>query len=489
MMAKEKGGKAVQEGITVKKADNFSEWYTQVISKTEFVDYTSVSGGLAFRPDGYFAWEIIQRNTDAMFKDVGIQNVYFPTLIPEKLLNKEKEHVKGFSPEVAWVTHTGDSKLDERLAVRPTSETIMYDSYSKWIRSWRDLPVRYNQWNSVIRWEFKHPTPLLRSREFLWNEGHTAFATKEEADAERDVILKIYEIVCRDYLALPWIVGKKSATETFPGAEATYTLEHLLPDGLVIQGPDFHSDGQNFAKAFDITFIDKDEERKHVYQNTFAISTRNLGVMIAVHGDDKGLVIPPRLARIQIMIVPIYNNDNRNAVMMAAETLAMKLKMKFRVHVDDRDIYSPGWKFNEWEMKGVPVRIELGEREIKEMKVVAVRRDTGEKIDINMKSVEARLSDLLIEIQTDMFDKASAFLEKNTHKAKTYDELKKILSTKGGIVQVPWCGSSKDEEKVKEETGAKTSNMPFDKQKDAKGAKCVVCGEDAKYIVNFAKSY
>lgn len=488
-MAKEKKGKDKQEGITVKKADNFSEWYTQIISKTEFVDYTSVSGGLAFRPDGYFAWETIQRNTDAMFKEVGIQNVYFPMLIPEKLLNKEKEHVKGFNPEVAWVTHTGESKLDERLAVRPTSETIMYDSYSKWIRSWRDLPMRYNQWNSVIRWEFKHPTPLLRSREFLWNEGHTAFATREEAEAEREVILKIYEMICKDYLALPGIIGKKSDNEKFPGAEASYSVEHLLPDRLVIQGPDFHSDGQNFAKAFDITFIDKDEERKHVYQNTWAISTRELGVMIAVHGDDKGLVIPPRLARTQIVIVPIYNNDNRNAVMMAAETLAMQLKPKFRVHIDDRDIYSPGWKFNEWEMKGVPVRIELGQREIEAMKVIAVRRDTGEKIDINMKSVDPRLSDLLNEIQTNMFKKAKDFLEKNTHKAKTYEELKKILSTKGGIVQVPWCGSVKDEEKVKEDTGAKTSNMPFDKQKDAKGGKCAICGEAAKFIVNFAKSY
>ncbi len=468
---KDKRGKEKQEGITAKKHDDFSEWYTQTISRTEFVDYTSVSGALAFRPDGYFAWESLMRATDALFKEAGIQNVYFPMLIPEKLLNKEKEHVEGFSPEVAWVTHTGDSKLDERLAVRPTSETIMYESYAKWIRSWRDLPMRYNQWNNVIRWEFKHPTPLLRSREFLWNEGHTAFATREDAEGEREVILKIYELITRDYLALPGIIGQKTDHEKFAGALASYSIEHLLPDGLVIQGPDFHSDGQNFAKAFEITFIDKNEEKKYVFQNTWAISTRELGVMIAVHGDDKGLVIPPRLARIQIVIVPIYNNESKNSILMQAESLAMKIQSKFRVHVDDRDIYSPGWKYNEWEMKGIPIRIELGAREISEMKLVAVRRDTGEKVELPMKDAEVKLNELLNEINSNLYQRAKDFLEKNTHNVKNYEEMKKIFKTKMGIVEAPWCGSHTCEAKVKEETGAKISNMPFDKQKNVKGAK------------------
>ncbi len=481
--------KEKQEGITVKKLENFSEWYTQIITKTEFVDYTMVSGGLAFRPDGYYAWEAVQRATDALFKDTGIINVYFPMLIPEKLLNKEKEHVEGFNPEVAWVTHTGDSKLDERLAVRPTSETIMYDSYSKWVRSWRDLPMRFNQWNSVIRWEFKHPTPLLRSREFLWNEGHTVFATREDAEAERDVILRIYELITRDYLAIAGVTGKKTDKEKFAGAEASYSIEHLLPDGLVVQGPAFHFDGQRFAKAFDITFIDKDEERKYVYQNTFAISTRNLGVMIATHGDDKGLVIPPRIARIQIVIIPIYNNENRNSVMAEAEKIRAKLNSKFRVFLDDNDAYSPGWKFNEWELKGVPLRIEIGEKELKSGEVVAVRRDTGDKTRIKLDRLEAGMGELLNEIHNNLYASAKKHLEANTHHAATFDELKRILKERGGIVQAHWCGNVQCEDKVKELTGAKISNMPFDKQGHGSDGKCVYCGNASKYVANFAKSY
>jgi prolyl-tRNA synthetase len=365
----------------------------------------------------------------------------------------------------------------------------MYDSYSKWIRSWRDLPMRYNQWNSVIRWEFKHPTPLLRSREFLWNEGHTAFATKDEADEERDVIMRIYELITKDYLCLAGVSGKKTDKEKFAGAEASYSIEHLLPDGLVIQGPDFHSDGQNFAKAFDITFIERDETRKYVYQNTFAISTRELGVMVATHGDDKGLIIPPRVARIQIVIVPIYNNENMNAVMKEADALAMKLRQKFRVHVDDRDAYSPGWKFNEWELRGVPLRIELGAREIKGGDFVAVRRDTGEKVKVSVKDAERRISELLNEISSNLYSKAKKFLEDNTRKAVSFDELKKIIKEGGGIVQAPWCGSMDCENKVKEESSVKISNIPFDAQTKANGASCIYCGKPAKHIVNFAKSY
>lgn len=485
----DKDGKGNKDGINVKKAENFSEWYTQVISKSEFVDYTAVSGALAFRPDGYFAWETIQRAIDDMFKAEGIVNVYFPLFIPEKLLNKEKEHVEGFNPEVAWVTHTGSSKLDERLAVRPTSETIMYDSYSKWVRSWRDLPLRYNQWNSVVRWEFKHPTPLLRSREFLWNEGHTAFATREEAEAERDIILGIYFKVLKEYMALPGIIGKKSESEKFAGAEATYSIEHMLPDGASVQGPDFHNDGQNFAKAFGIKFLDKDGNTKYVFQNTFGFSTRELGVMVAVHGDDKGLVMPPKLARIQVVIIPIYNNETKDTVLNSARGLSKKIAHTARTFVDYNDAYSPGWKFHEWEMKGVPLRIEIGERDIKADKVIVYRRDTYKKQEVKMQDLPKEIEALLAEVQESLYNKALKMLEASIHEVDTYSELKKIISGVGGFVQAPWCGSAKCEAKIKTDTKAKITNMPLDAQGKAKGKKCVVCSEDAKHIANVAKSY
>ena len=475
--------------ITAKKAENFSEWYTQVATKSEFVDYTAVSGALAFRPDGYFVWEAIQRATDELFKKDGIQNVYFPLLIPEKLLEKEKEHVKGFSPEVAWVTHAGESKLDERLAIRPTSETIMYDSFAKWIRSWRDLPMRYNQWNNVVRWEFRHPTPLLRGREFLWNEGHTVFATKEEAERERNAVIGIYKRILEEHLALAGVSGRKTDAEKFAGAEASYSIEHLLPDGAAIQGPDFHNDGQRFATAFDIKFLDKDGKQKHAFQNTFAISTREIGVMLAVHGDDKGLVVPPMLARTQVVIVPIYRNENAAAVLKEAGEVHKRLKDRFRVYFDDRDAYSPGWKFNEWELKGVPLRIEIGEREIKGRSVVAARRDTGEKHSIKMEGLDDKVGQLLNDIQKSMYKKSKELLEANTHQVKTYTELKATIKGKGGFAQAPWCGSESCEAKVKKETSAKATNMPDDVQKEAKGRKCAVCGGAARFIVNFASSY
>lgn len=480
---------ADKKGITVKKSENFSEWYIQAIEKSDFVDYTAVSGCLAFRPDGYFVWETVQKATDSMFKEVGIQNVYFPTLIPEHLLEKEKEHVKGFAPEVAWVTHAGKSKLDERLAVRPTSETIMYESFAKWIRSWRDLPMRLNQWNSVLRWEFKHPTPLLRSREFLWNEGHTVFATREEAEAERDQILGIYQKILKDYFALPGIVGKKTDAEKFAGAEASYSIEHLVPDGWAIQGPDFHSDGQNFSKAFGIEFINKEGKKEYAYQNTFAITTRQLGIMIAIHGDDKGLVLPPRVARIQAVIIPIYTNENKTTVLKAAGALAERLGRAVRVYLDDSEAYSPGWKFHNWELKGVPLRIEIGERDLKAEKVVVARRDTSEKHDVKLRDVEKTIPSMLDEINENLYRKAKKILDENTHEVKGYEELKKIIEGSRGIAQAGWCGDAECEAKVKEESGAKITNMPFDVQGRAKGRACVACGKKAKYVANFARSY
>jgi prolyl-tRNA synthetase len=473
-------------GLTVKKSENFDEWYIQIILKSEFADYSEVSGCMIFRPDAYFVWEQIQKFTDELFKKDGIKNVYFPLFIPEKLLAKEKEHVKGFSPEVAWVTQTGDSKLDERLAVRPTSETIMYPRYSKWIRSWRDLPLRYNQWNNVVRWEFKHAVPLLRTREFLWQEGHTVFSNEKEALAEEKRIVEMYRKTTEDLLALPGIVGRKSEKEKFAGAEFTTSLEHLLPDGRAIQGPDFHHDGQNFSKAFDITFLDKNKEKQYAWQNTFGMSTREMGVMVAIHGDDRGLVLPPKVAPIQVVIVPVYDSKTKDAVLKEARKLEEKLKDVFRTKLDDREEFSPGFKYNEWELKGVPIRIEIGPKDIKKEQVMLVRRDTFKKEEVKTSKAEDRIKVLLEDIQKNIFNKALDMLKNNTHNVKNYEEFKKALQ-KGGIIQACWCGERSCEDKIKEETGAKITNIPFNQGKVSYG--CVYCGKKAKVMANFAKSY
>jgi prolyl-tRNA synthetase len=479
--------KTSQEGMTAKKGENFDEWYTQVILKAELADYSPVSGCMVFRPSGYSIWENVQQATDAEFKKAGISNVYFPIFIPERLLKKEAEHVEGFAPEVAWVTSAGNSKLEERLAIRPTSETLMYEVVSRWIRSWRDLPMRLNQWNNVVRWEFRHPTPFLRSREFLWNEGHSLFATRAEADAERDEIMGIYRKITEEYMALPGYLGRKSKSETFAGAEATYSIEHALPDGKAIQGPDWHSDGQNFSKVFDIVFIDQNGNKQFAFQNTWAISTREIGVMLAVHSDDKGAVIPPRLASVQVVLVPIVNDENKRAVLAEAKTIMAKLSKEFRALLDDRDHLTPGRKFNEWELKGVPLRIEFGPRDMKEKQVLLVRRDTGEKRAAKVSNLLEEVGRELGEIQRNLFLRASEALSNNTHEAATLTELKRVLAHRGGIVRVPWCGKADCEAKMKEETGGKILNIPID-QKTPR-AKCPVCAKDAVAITNFGKSY
>lgn len=472
-------------GLSVKKED-FDKWYIEVILKSELADYSAVSGCIILRPDAYFIWEQIQKFTDENFKKSGIQNVYFPLFIPEKFLNKEKEHVEGFSPEVAWVTQTGNSKLDERLAIRPTSETIMYPSYSKWIRSWRDLPMRYNQWNNVVRWEFKHAVPFLRTREFLWQEGHTVFANEKEAIAEGDEILEMYRKTTEDLLALPGIMGRKTDKEKFAGAVFTSSIEHLMPDGIAIQGPDFHHDGQNFSKAFDITFLDKEKKKQYAWQNTFGMSTREIGIMITIHGDDKGLVLPPKVAPIQVVIVPIYDSKTREEILNEANKIEKKLKTEFRTKLDDREEFSPGFKYNEWELKGVPIRVEIGPKDIKNRQVVLVRRDTGKKEIVKIDNVVERIKKLLEEIQKDMFNKALDFLKNNIHKVKAYDEFKKVIK-KGGIIQSCWCGERKCEDKVKDDTGAKIINIPFEQEKVF--CDCIICGKKAKVVANFAKSY
>jgi prolyl-tRNA synthetase len=479
--------KPSQEGMTAKKDESFDEWYTQVILKAELADYSPVSGCMVFRPSGYAIWENIQRATDEEFKRAGISNSYFPIFIPERLLKKEAEHVHGFAPEVAWVTQAGGSELDERLAIRPTSETLMYEVVSRWIRSWRDLPLRLNQWNNVVRWEFRHPTPFLRSREFLWNEGHTLFATREEADAEREEIMGIYRRITEEFMALPGYMGRKSKSETFAGAEATYSIEHLLPDGKAIQGPDWHSDGQNFSKAFDIAFVDQNGDKQFAWQNTWAISTREIGVMLAVHSDDRGAIIPPKLSAVQVVLVPIVNDESKEEVLAESKKLMEKLSGHFRALLDDRDHLTPGRKFNEWELKGVPLRIEFGPRDMKAKQAVLVRRDTGGKRAVKLAELAKEVGGELEAIHRSLFERAKKALADSTHEASTLPELKKALAEHGGIVRVPWCGKAECEAKMKEATGGKILNMPLD-QGQPKAA-CASCGEAAAHLVNFGKSY
>ncbi len=477
------------KGLTVKKKEDFSEWYTQLIQKAELADYSAVSGCIIYRPNSYLVWEKIRDEVDRRFKAIGIKNAYFPLFIPEKLLQKEASHIEGFSPEVAWVTHAGDSKLDERIAVRPTSETIMYDSYSKWIRSHRDLPLRLNQWNNVVRWEFKHPTPFLRGREFLWNEGHTAFATKKEAEAEKDQIIGIYKEVCENYLALPSLIGKKSEKEKFAGAEYTVSMEFLMPHGKAVQGPDFHHDGQIFAKAFDITFLDDKGEKQYAWQNTWAISTRMLGVLFAVHSDDKGLVLPPKVALTQAVIVPILFDATKDIVLKEAAAIVKKLEKKdIAVHLDSRDDYSPGWKFNEWEMKGIPLRIELGPKDIEKKQAVVVRRDTGEKKFILLDKLETEVPLLLETMQNELYAKAVKHLQASTVMVTSLREAEKELLVEK-LILGPWCGVTKCEEEFKEKTGAKSLNSPFEQPPLKKEQKCFACGAKAMVWFYFGKSY
>jgi len=471
--------------VTAKKSGDFSEWYTQVIQKADLADYTDVSGCIVFKPRSYSIWERIRDETDKRFKKLGIQNVYFPIFIPEKTLSKEAEHVKGFIPEVAWVTHAGNTKLAERLAIRPTSETIMYESYAKWIRSWRDLPLKLNQWNNVVRWEFRHPIPFLRTREFLWNEGHTVYASKEEAEKEQDKIIGTYEDVCTNLLALPSMTGKKSKKETFAGAEYTISMEFVMPQGKAIQGPDFHHDGQKFAKAYNIKFLDEEGKEQYAWQNTFAITTRMLGIMIAVHSDDKGLVLPPRVAPTQVVIVPILFDDSKKKVLAKCKEVA-KLLESFSVEVDDREGYTPGWKFNEWEMKGAPLRIELGPKDMEKDQAVLVRRDNGEKKPVKISSLSKEVPEMMDAIHDSLYKKAYELMASSLAEVETEAEFCKAIDNKK-VAVTRWCGEPKCEEYVKEKTGAKSLNMPL-KQPKVSG-KCPFCKEPAKVVARFGRSY
>ncbi len=476
--------KEIQQGITVKKEENFSEWYTQSILKADLIDYGPVSGCLIFKPGSFALWESAKNYFDSKIKKDGVKNVYFPLLIPERLLKKESDHVEGFAPEVAWVTKTGGTELKEKLAIRPTSETIMYDSYSKWIRSWKDLPLRYNQWCSVVRWEFKHAVPFLRTREFLWQEGHTVFATKKEADKEARKILEFYADVYEDLYAVPVLRGIKSEKEKFAGAEYSLSVETLLPNGKAIQGATSHGLGQNFSKPFKIKFIGEDEKSQYAWQNSWGFSTRSLGAMLAVHGDDKGLVLPPKIAENKVVIVPIIFKNKSENVLNFAKDVEKKLK-KYGVLFDDREDYSAGWKFNEWELKGIPIRIEIGPKDVEKKQVVLVRRDSGEKIFVKASEVSQRISILLDNIQKDLFTKAKKFLEESITNVKNISELKKVVGQKK-IGKSQWCGNPACEENIKDKTGAKSLNSEFGRKVSGK---CFACEAEAKFITYFGKSY
>ncbi len=476
-------------GVTVKKNEDFSEWYTQVVIKSEMIDYASAKGFIVLRPYGYAIWENIKKYVDDKIKDTGHQNAYFPALIPESLLKKEGKHFQGFVPEVFWVTHAGNREIGERLALRPTSETIAYYSYSKWIRSWRDLPILLNFWNTVMRAEIKSTKPFIRTSEFLWQEGHTAHVMKEEAEKEVLDILEMYKRLIEEELGIPVLTGFKSDNEKFVGAVYTTTLEAIMPDGLALQMGTSHNLGQNFSRAFEIRFIGKDKEEHFAWQTSWGISWRLIGALIMVHGDNKGLVLPPKIAPIQAVIIPIHYKDNDvESVKEKVNKLAAKLRLKnVKVHVDNRDYYTPGWKFNSWELKGVPLRIEIGPRDVKNNEVTLVRRDTGERTSIKDMDIVMNVSWLLKDIQNNLFVKSKRLLEESITTVNDYEELKKKVREKGGFVRACWCLENDCEKKIKEETGADIRIMPFEDEEVF--TNCVYCEKDAKKVVYFARAY
>lgn len=466
------------------KDENFSEWYSAVALRAELADYTPVRGFMAIRPYGFAIWEGIQDWLDRRFKETGHMNAYFPLLVPESFLQKEAEHVEGFAPQVAWVTQGGDETLSERLAVRPTSEAIILPMYAKWIQSYRDLPVLILQWNSVVRWE-KATRLFLRTAEFLWHEGHTAHRTAEDADAECRLILGIYRRLLEEILAIPVLVGVKPPSERFAGADNTYTLEALMPDGQAIQAGTSHFLGQNFAKAFNVKFLDSDNQEKYIWSTSWAVTTRLIGCLIMAHGDDRGLVLPPQIAPYEVVIVPILGKDDAK-VLSAAHELAATLSPRFRVKLDDRDAYTPGWKFNEWELRGVPVRLEIGPRDVANRQVVLVRRTGGAKQTVSLGKILDTVATALDEIQEELFNRGKAYLDSHTSNAATLDELVRSLQHVKGFVKVGWCETQSCEDTIREKSGASPRVIPLD---DPATGKCAVCGNPAKVWVYYARAY
>lgn len=462
--------------------DDFAQWYTDIVKKAELVEYSGIKGCMVIRPAGYAIWENIQKELDRRFKATGVENCYLPMFIPESLLNKEKDHVEGFAPEVAWVTHGGNEPLQERMCVRPTSETLFCDFYSHIIQSYRDLPKVYNQWCSVVRWE-KTTRPFLRSMEFLWQEGHTAHATAEEAEERTIQMLNLYADFCEEFLAIPMVRGRKTDKEKFAGAEATYTIEALMHDGKALQSGTSHNFGDGFAKAFGIQYTDKTNKLQYVHQTSWGMTTRLIGAVIMVHGDNSGLVLPPYLAPVQVAIIPIQ--QKKEGVLAKAYELRDKLGA-FRVKVDDSD-KSPGFKFAEQEMRGIPMRVEIGPKDIENNQAVIARRDTGEKITVSLDELEAKVAELIPTIQKEMLERARAHRDAHTYEATDMAQMKEIADTKPGFVKAMWCGELACEEQIKEEAGLSSRCMPF--AQETISDTCVCCGKKAKSLVYWGKAY
>ena len=475
--------KKLVEAITSMDVD-FAQWYTDVVKKAELMGYSSVKGCMIFKPAGYAIWENIQKELDRRFKETGVENVYMPMFIPESLLEREKDHVEGFAPEVAWVTYGGLNPLQERLCVRPTSETLFCDFYKDEIQSYRDLPKVYNQWCSVVRWE-KETRPFLRSREFLWQEGHTAHATAEEAEARTQQMLNVYADFCEQVLAIPVGKGRKTDKEKFAGAEATYTIEALMHDGKALQSGTSHNFGDGFAKAFGIQYTDKDNKLKYVHQTSWGMTTRLIGALIMVHGDDSGLVLPPKIAPVQVDVIPIMQNKD-GVLYKAYEVKEALVKAGLRVKVDDTD-KKPGWKFSEQEMRGIPVRVEMGPRDIEAGQAIIVRRDTREKTTVAIESLAEEIKNILDKMQTEMLERARTHREAHTYVATNYDEFKDVVANKPGFVKAMWCGDQACEDKIKEETTATSRCMPF--EQEHLSDVCVCCGRPAKKMVYWGKAY
>jgi len=475
--------KKMVEAITSMDVD-FAQWYTDIVKKADLVDYSSVRGCMIIRPYGYAIWENIQKNLDAKFKETGHENVYMPMFIPESLLQKEKDHVEGFAPEVAWVTHGGQEELTEKLCVRPTSETLFCDHYANIVQSYRDLPKLYNQWCSVVRWE-KTTRPFLRTVEFLWQEGHTAHATAEEAQEETIKMLNVYADFCENILAIPVIKGQKTDKEKFAGAKATYTIESLMHDGKALQSGTSHNFGDGFARAFGIQYTDKNNQLQYVHQTSWGVSTRLIGGIIMVHGDDNGLVLPPKVAPIQVIVIPV--SQHKEGVLEKAYVIKERLAaMGIRVKIDDSD-KMPGWKYSEYEMKGVPVRLEIGPKDIEKNQAVLVTRVSREKLFISLDELEVKVSETLDKVQKDLYNKALEMRNNKTYTAVNLEEFERIIRETPGFIKAMWCGERGCEDTIKEKTAATARCIPFEQEKISD--KCVCCGKDAKHMVYWGKAY
>jgi len=464
--------------------EDFAKWYTDIVKKADLADYTDTKGCIAIKPYGYAIWENIQKYTDDLFKKAGVENVYMPVLIPESLLQKEKDHIEGFAPEVAWVTMGGGEELEEKLCIRPTSETMFSNLYSKWVKSWRDLPMVYNQWCSVLRWE-KETRPFLRSREFLWQEGHTVHSTEEEARQRTLQMLEIYAKVIEDLLAIPVLKGEKTDSEKFAGAENTYTVETLMHDGRVLQSGTSHYFGQKFTIPFEVKFQNKEGKEEYAYQTSWGISTRLIGGVIMAHGDNRGLKLPPKVAPIQVVIIPIA--AHKEGVTQKAEEIYKNLNELYRVKLDLRDNYSTGFKFNDWEMRGVPIRVEIGPRDIENGVCTLVRRDTLEKQEIKLEELSTEIGLLLEDIHINMFTECNNRIKEKTSVAKTLEEFEKVINNNQGYVKAMWCGKEECEDKIRELTGAKSRCMPFEQEHISDN--CVCCGKKAEKLVIWGRQY